>query len=338
MSENKQELKKSTNDVSASERFTNAVVKEFSANVGEVELTSQQKRLIQNYFIKFDLSLKAYEQKRLKKANANQELPYVWGNINMGKLAQDVVIYSSMGIDAMQKNHINLIPYKNSTTNQYDVTFIDGYVGKELIAKKYGYEVPNDVVVELVYENDIFKPIKKDLNNKIETYLFEIAKPFERGEIVGAFYYKNYLETPQKNTLKHFPLSEILKRVPAYASAEFWGGEKDKWEGGKKVGKEKVEGWFIEMCEKTVKRMAYGSIPIDSTKIDDQVMRMIENEEKNALQISETTQDKVNIEINQKANAETIDFEEVLTEKAPEPIKEEKKVVEEPKSFEEAGF
>ncbi len=33
-----------------------------------------------------------------------------------------------------------MIPYKNSATNKYDITIIDGYVGLEIRAKKYGYE------------------------------------------------------------------------------------------------------------------------------------------------------------------------------------------------------
>jgi recombination protein RecT len=49
-----------------------------------------------------------------------------------------------------------------------------------------------------------------------------------------------------------------------------------------------------------------------------------------------TTESEVKLEIENKANAEVIDFEEIP---APvEEVKEEKVVVDEPKSFEEAGF
>ncbi len=73
-------------------------------------------------------------------------------------------------------------------------------------------------------------------------------------------------------------LEEIEKRRPQYAAPEFWGGEKPKWENGKKVGTEKVEGWYKEMCYKTVYRAAYNDITIDSQKIDDAYLRMKEIE------------------------------------------------------------
>ena len=52
---------------------------------------------------------------------------------------------------------------------------------------------------------------------------------FARGDIVGGFYYHIYQDKPEKNKLVVMPLKEILKRKPQYASAEFWGGEKDSY-------------------------------------------------------------------------------------------------------------
>jgi len=116
--------------------------------------------------------------------------------------------------------------------------------------------VPDAVIVELVHKNDTFKVIKKDMNNKYESYDFEVVNPFDRGEIIGGFYYHAYKDNPEKNKIVTFTLADIEKRKPQYASVEFWGGEKTVWENGKPAGKEKVEGWYEKMCWKTIYRAA----------------------------------------------------------------------------------
>jgi recombination protein RecT len=296
-----------------SERFTNAVLKEFVGNVGEVETSAFQKRLIQNYFIKLDQTLKASELKRLAKKTNQDPVSLTWDNINMPKLAVDVMSFSLIGLDALQSNHINLIPYKNNATGKYDITFIIGYKGLELKAMKYGFEIPDDVVVELVYSNDNFKQIKKDINNRVEGYTFEVVNDFDRGEVIGGFYYHIFTKNPTKNKLKVFSLKDIEKRKPKYASSEFWGGMVDKWENGKVVGKEHVEGWRDEMMLKTIYRSAYNDITIDSQKIDEHLIRMMDNDSHD--KTIPTTEDVIAEEISENANTEVIDFDEV-----PEPI------------------
>lgn len=264
-------------ELTHSERFTNMVIKEFTGSAGELNLTNFQKKLIQNYFIKIDSTLKDNEQKRLaKKPEYQESIPFTWENVNMQKLSQDVVSFSSVGLDPCQKNHINLIPYGNTKTKKYDIGVIVGYVGLEIKAKKYGYMAPDDVIIEVVYSNDVFKPFKKDKNNPVETYEFEIVNPFDRGDIVGGFYYHNFISEPEKCKLRIFDMNDIEKRRPDKASAEFWGGEKDEWKDGKKTGKKvKIEGWFDEMVYKTIARAAYDAIAIDSEKIDENYLKVI---------------------------------------------------------------
>jgi recombination protein RecT len=186
----------------------------------------------------------------------------------MSSLAIDAVKIARLGLDAAQKNHINFIPFKNKNTQKYDIGFIVGYSGLEHNMKKYALDMPEDIITELVYANDKFKPIKRSALNKIESYEFEIQNAFDRGEIIGGFYYLVY-SNPTKNKLTVITMKDIMKRKPEKASAEFWGGEKDIWEKGKKVGKEQTDGWFEEMCLKTIKRAAYGSISLDPQKVDD---------------------------------------------------------------------
>lgn len=293
-------------ELTHSERFTNAVMSLFSSSAGSVQLTNFQKKLIQNYFIKIDAILRTSEIKRMAKSEQYREpLVYEWNNLNMQKLAVEVVAFSSVQLDPLQPNHINPIPYKNNHTNQYDITFIMGYRGYELKAKKYGFQAPDDVIVELVYEKDKFKSHKKNLNNKIESYDFDIVDDFDRGEIIGGFYYHVFHDKPEKNKLRVLTMRDIKKRIPKNASAEFWGGEKDKWVNGKKSGKEQVEGWFDEMVYKTIYIAAYNDITIDSEKIDEHFVKAF-NEER--MEIEEDHGQQVTIEIKEKANKKSLSF------------------------------
>ncbi|MFU1797336.1 recombinational DNA repair protein (RecE pathway) [Paenibacillus azoreducens] len=291
-----------------SERFMTKVISEFGSSVGEVALTNFQKRLAQNYFIALDSVLKTTEEKRLKKSEDYRDpVPVTWTNVNMDKLSRDVVAYARIGFDPSQPNHINLIPYKNNNTGKYDIVFIEGYRGLELKSVKYGLDVPDHVTVELVYSNDYFAPIKKDANHPHESYEFEIKNPFDRGAILGGFYFHSYTKTPEKNKLVMMTLKEIEKRKPDHASAEFWGGERDKWEWDPKAkknvkkGKEKVDGWFEKMCWKTVYRAAHSDITIDSQKIDDDYLRLKQME-------SDFAEAEVNEEIRANANKDIIDI------------------------------
>lgn len=265
-----------------SERFINVVMSNFATNAGEITISSFQKKLIQNYFIKIDMVLKAAEIKRMtKKPEYREALAYTWENVNLQKLAIDVISYSAVGLDPTQPNHLNPIPFKNNATNLYDITFIQGYKGIEIKAKKYGLKIPDDVVVELVYANDKFIPYKKDATNKSDNYVFEIVTPFERGEIIGGFYYHQYFNEDKSNKLEIFTKKDIDKRKPVNASAEFWGGVKDNWVDGKRQGTIETEGWYEEMAYKTIYRAAYNSITIDSEKIDQHYLEVMEREREN---------------------------------------------------------
>lgn len=304
-------------ELTQSERFMAMVMKEFRSGVGELALAESQKRLAQNYFIDLDRTLRTAEEKRLKKSDKYRDnLPITWSNVNMEKLAQDVVSLARIGLDPLQKNHVSMVPFKNNALNNYSITFIEGYRGLEIKADKYGLDVPDHVVVELVYTNDRFKSIKKDRNNKYETYEFEIVDDFDRGEIKGGFYFHVFSENPEKNKLVVMPLKEILKRKPEHASVEFWGGEKDVWEKNQATGKNektgtvKVEGWFEKMCYKTVYRAAYSDITIDSTKIDEDYLR---------LKAMEAEADRVEVEQHMSENANKTVIDATYTEVPDDP-------------------
>lgn len=258
-------------DGNMSERFTNAVMNEFGAQVAPIEATDKMRQLIMGYFIGVDRSLKDAEEKRLRKSEKNRDaLPVLWKNVNLSDLARDVMHYARIGLDMSLENMLFAIPYKNNKTQKYDVTLMEGYNGKQFISERYAMHRPLWVAIELVYSNDTFEPIKKTQDRPIESYVFEITKPFNRGEVIGGFGYIEF-EDPRQNKLVTMSRADIEKRKPDYAAPEFWGGEKDKWENGQKVGKEHVEGWFDEMCLKTIKREVYSAkhLPRDPAKIDE---------------------------------------------------------------------
>jgi len=296
-------------ELTPSVRFTNAVTAYFQTAVGKPNLTNFQERLVQNYFIATDFALNAAEAKRLKVLEKyRHEETVTWNNINLDQLKLDVVSAAKIGLDPAQSNHIFPIPYYNYKTKQYDVNLMEGYRGKELKAKKYGLDIPDSIIIEVVYENDSFKPIKKGHKTNIESYEFEIPKPFDRGEITGGFYYYVFADKPEKNKLVIFDKKAIMKRKPDKAGVEFWGGTKEEWKDKKKTGKTiEVEGWYDEMVYKTIARAAYGNITIDSQKIDDDYVRLKKAESTYFEQVIEE-------EIKENANQEFIDvsdFEEI---------------------------
>ena len=288
--------------ISHSQRFTDAVLKEYKNNAGEVELTKFQKKLINNYFIKLDANLKDAEVKRMKKSEGYRDaVSLTWENVNMNKLAFEVVAFSSVGLDPLQSNHINLIPYKNGSTG------------------KYGLNAPDDIVIELVFSNDVFKMIKKDADNEVENYKLSSENPFDRGELIGGFYYHKYFKTPQRNKLRLFTKAEIEKRKPKYASAEFWGGEKKVY-GSTSGETEKVDGYYLEMCWKTMFRAGHNDITIDSEKIETHIQQALSIEESNYFgEINESntedaTHEDVTDEVNNETGTKKIEFEKTPTE------------------------
>ena len=318
----------STANQTPAERFTQRVLREFAGTGGAIALSDFQKRLVQNYFINLDQVLKTAEDKRLSRDSQYikpDELPFTWNNVNIEQLAINVVASARLGFDPALPNHINMIPFKNKKTNKFDIGFIAGYRGKELMAKKYGLDVPSDVVIELVFSKDKFKPLKKDINNKVETYSFEIAdNPFDRGDLVGGFYYLVF-EDNTRNKLVFWSRHEIEKRRPGSASVEFWGGNRDVWEKDKdgksfkKAGAgEYVEGWYLEMCWKTLCRAAYGSVTIDSQKIDDNYINLTSNEQEFQASKSITAEENLQQNIAENSQTEPIQItESEVVETAP---------------------
>lgn len=309
MSEDKKQETAISTDLSVSQRFTDKVLSEFTSTAGNVNVSEADRSRIQGYFIVIDKLLKTTEQERVRKNGSNpdsqfyNDLAYSWSNVDLEYLARDVMINTKMGLDMTLPNQVSAIPYKNIKAKKYVFTFIKGYEGKKLLVDKYSLNKPKNVVIELVKKNDFFLPIKKSHKQPIESYEFKIENPFDRGEIIGGFGYLEY-EDATKNQLIIMSLADILKRKPEKASAEFWGGEKDEYKSGKKTGKTvKIEGWFEEMCIKTVSNHVYGKIPLDSSKIYEYNQHLLSRE-------SDLAELEASSEIAEKGNRELLDVED----------------------------
>lgn len=289
-------------ELTASERFTNMVINEFQGNIGELNLNEYQKQLIRNYFIGIDNALKNAETSRQYSPKKKDDPTITWNNVNMNKLATDVVQNAKLGLDMSIPNHLHVVPYKNSKTNQYDLSLMPGYEGLKYIAANYSLYKVADIKVELVHENDIFQPIYKD---NIEGYEFKITNPFARGNVIGGFGYIRY-ENEIHNKLVIMSIDELLKRKPSTASVEFWGGEKNVWENGKITGKETVEGWTNEMLYKTMVRATCKKVTVDPKKVNESYVYVMESEDN---YYTDAQEDKINQEIEDNANKEIIDIE-----------------------------
>jgi len=303
MNEDKNEVVLKPEPIPPAVRFTNKVLAVFQDGVGDIALTDFQKRLVQNYFVAIDIMLTDTEQKRKKNVKKKADLPVTWDNIDEKKLAVDVVAAARIGFDPAQPNHINVMTFKISAAKKYKVLFMPGYRGIELKSKKYGLDVPDAVTIELVYKNDTFEVYKKDRENKIDQYSFKVKDPFERGALLGGFYYHDYIKNPAKNKLVFMSLAEIEKRKPEYANATFWG----------------KDGWYTKMCYKTIFRAAFGDITIDSQKIDNDYMALSQTESEFEL----ANQESAEGEIEGKSNINILDVSDLAeitsseTEKKP---------------------
>ena len=170
-------------ELTASERFTGMVMKEFQGNIGTLNLNEYQKQLIRGYFIGIDNALKKAEEARLNKNSwkstkeeDKNNLPITWQNVNMNDLAIAVVHHAKLGLDMQIPNHLNAIPYKNNKTQKYDIGFLKGYKGLEYIATQLSLYPIRNIIVELIYSNDVFEIVNKD---NITRYNFIIKNPFE---------------------------------------------------------------------------------------------------------------------------------------------------------------
>lgn len=301
-------VKKEQEEVDLSLRFTDMVLSKLKSSVPQaMEVNDYQRSLIGGYAIAIKRALAVAEEQRVAKNKKNTDhkwdidVPVTLSNVDREKLAVDLVHYAKLGLDMTQDNMLFPIPFYDWKTRTYTINLMRGYNGVKYIAEKYALHPPKAVTIEVVYSTDEFKIVKKDNNNKVEGYTFNVNNPFDRGEIVGGFAYIAY-DTPEMNELIVMSMKDILKRKPKYASATFWGGETTEKVGAKNQTVA-VEGWLDDMVRKTLIREAYSPkhILLDPSKIDDNYQYIKDRE-------SQYTEVVVQSEVAQNANTVEVDL------------------------------
>lgn len=255
-------------------RFTNAVLREFSLNVGDINFGPYETKLAKHLFIKIDMVLAEANKKRDKDAT-----PVTWENVNMVKLAVDSVYRIQLGLDALVENHIHPIPYWNNRSKKYDIDLRIGYVGKDFYRRTIAEDSSVDTRYELVYSTDKFVAKKKSSLNPIEDYEFEITNPFDRGDVIGGFGYISYNDKT-KNKLILVTPKDFKKSENASKSNAFWGENKHR----------------ENMQFKTIVHRTTDHIKIDPRKMTA------------AVAAAEASDDRMDEEIAENANKEVIDI------------------------------
>jgi len=263
-----------------SEKFTNMVVREFSGTVGQrLQMTPYQQKLAQHLFLKIDATLKELEAKRV--AKGGQGTSIAWQSVNLNKLAIDAVHRVNLGLDALIPNHIHPIPYFNARLSKYDLDLRIGYVGKDYYRRRVAREQPINVIYELVYETDHFKPMKKGIKNTCDSYEFEITKPFDRGKVIGGFGYIQYADQT-KNLLIMIGPKQFNRSRKAAKATDFWENDEEA------------------MQYKTLVHRVTDKLAVDPEKA---------NESYFAVEAEEAEEGIIEAEIAENANRETIDVE-----------------------------
>ena len=295
MSGNKKEEQANTSvekSTTYSQRFTGMVLREFGDTIGgRLELSPYKQALAQHLFVGIDAALKDLEANRIKKGKTN-DLPIVWANINMSKLALDAVHRVELGLDALIPGQIYPIPYMNGKTGKYDLDLRIGYVGKDYYRRKLATHPPKDIIYQLVHESDEFIPI---MTPGAESYSFTIKSPFKRGPVIGGFGYIVY-EDPARNKLILVSRDDFDKSRKASGSDKFWGP------------------YEAQMQYKTLVNRVTKHLAIDPEKVNVSYAQVEIDEAREA---SER-------EIHENANGEVIDVQGTWT-----PSEEEKQAIEE---------
>lgn len=283
-----------------SSRFIEHVQKEFVSAIGnQTEFTEHERKLATNFYIYADNQLKEFEAKRIKDNKSGS--PYEWSNVNMAKLAVDVVHRIRLGLDALIKNHLHIVPYWNKKRSQYNLDIRIGYVGKLFIAKQMSIEPIRDIRLYMVHENDRF--VFEQINGlePRETFSFDIKDPFNRGAIKGGFGFIRY-EDESLNKVVLVSEEEFKKAQNVAKSSNFW------------------RDWGDRMRFKTLAHRVSDAVRIDPRKVHDSFYQVQEEDSLFTNNIdSKHTEQSIDLEI---PDANTVSIEETKPALA-EPIQKE---------------
>lgn len=287
-----------------SQKFIARVAKQFEASMGgSISWTPLQQALGQNLYIKLDQTFTELEQKRASNFNKKNDPPITWDNVNFEKLTKDCSRCVRRELDALLDNFVQIIPYLNSRTKQYDVSIRPGYNGVDHISRRFALDPILDIKYQLVHETDVFE-VK--IENGIEMPYFKQTSPFKPGNVIGGYGYIMY-DDPRKNRLYICEYREFEKAKNASPGVEFWGGIQSKWVDGEDGKRKKVDGEYDEKFEKEMQRKTLmyrvnATVKLDPAKInvvelyhdldsieEGMIIEVAENANKESLSLSENS-------------------------------------------------
>lgn len=261
-----------------SQRFLADVERQFAAQMGAgPQFSAFERQLTQHMYLRIDAALKMAEAKRKRGSE------YSWRTIDRQQLALDTVHCVHLGLDPLIDNHVHPVFYWNSHKGVYDVVLQRGYVGADFIARQYALDPPIDIVYQLVYDTDVFRPLPRSVERDVENYVFEIDQPFDRGNIIGGFGYLVY-DDPRKNRLV-LVTQRDFGRSKAASKSDFWRDNP------------------VEMHYKTVVHRVAEKVVLDPRKVNAAALA--------AIQPDETRNGDANfeVEVATRANRELVDTE-----------------------------
>lgn len=281
-----------------SEKFLAQVEKQFKAELGSAVAWSPLERTLgQHMFVKIDQALAEAETRRASNQYKKNDPPITWANVNMTKLATDVVHTVHLELDAYVKNHLFTIPYLNKRTGKYDLDLRIGYAGVDHTRRKFSLYPILDITYQLVHEGDEFEMYRDELG--IQRYRYQPANYFKPKEVIGGFGYVQY-EDPRRNVVVVVEYREFEKAMKASGGTDFWGGEQTKWENGQKVKAGYDEKFRKEMQYKTVVHRVCSKIALDPAKVNTSMLESLEAKSFNAIEAD------VRSEMDENANKDTI--------------------------------
>lgn len=209
------------------------------------EIGCKNEPLLNNFFMAIDTAIKNAEEDRLTKPDKQHDPKIRWASINIDETIQSSIAYANIHIDAMAEDMISFIFYKNKKGG-YDITFVEGVSCMEILARRYGVNCPENVKAELVYSTDVFKIVKKDINNPKDDCIHEITSPFDRGVILGGYTISQF-KNERFDQLREMSLKDINKRTKEYTPF--------------------FKKWPAEMCIKTLKKNAWSKVVLNTVDL-----------------------------------------------------------------------
>lgn len=183
-----------------------------------------------NYFTRADIEL------------PRMKTPKTWAQIDFEAFVLSAITHANMGIDPFAPKTLYLVPRGNTLCIDLRAECL------EFLARNFGINCPENITVELIYSNDKFSMIKKDLSNPQDGYFLQTPNPIDRGLCCGGVMLFEY-ENTRYNKVRFMSIADINKRTAD--TSTFY------------------KNYPESMQEKTIRKYAWSKIVLDTTRLSE---------------------------------------------------------------------